>query len=55
MVYILSAGPVGFISVIPPTLYDLDADLANTCWLVCNSLLLIQVPIILFVVNMMIF
>ena len=55
VVYILSAGPVGFISVIPPTLYDLDADLANTCWLICNGLLIIQVPIILFVVNMMVF
>ncbi len=55
VVYILSAGPVGFISVIPPTLYDLDADLANSCWLVCNSLLIIQVPIILYIINMMVF
>ncbi len=55
VVYILSAGPVGFISVIPPTLYDLDADLANTCWLVCNSLLIVQVPTMLYIINMMVF
>jgi predicted permease len=51
VVIILSAMPVGFMSVIPPSLYDLDVDLANACWLVCNSLLLIQVPILLFIVS----
>lgn len=55
VVYILSAGPVGFLSVIPPTLYDLDADLANSCWLVCNSLLVVQVPIMLYIINRMVF
>ena len=51
VVLILSAMPVGFMSVIPPTLYDLDLDLANTCWLVSNSLLLIQVPLLLYIVT----
>lgn len=51
VVIILSAMPVGLTSVIPPTLFDLDADLANACWLVCTSLLLIQVPILHYIVS----
>lgn len=53
VVCILSAMPVGFLSVVPPSLYDLDLDLANACWLICNSLLLIQVPLLLFVIHSM--
>lgn len=55
VVLILSAMPVGFLSVIPPGLYGLDLDLANACWLICNSLLIIQVPLLLYLMNMMSF
>jgi len=51
VVLILSAMPVGFLSAVPPTLYDLDADLANSCWLVSNSLLIIEIPILLYIVS----
>ena len=51
VVLILSAMPVGFLSAVPPTLYDLDSDLANSCWLVANSLLIIEVPILLYIVS----
>lgn len=51
VVLILSAMPVGFLSVIPPGLYSLDLDLANACWLICNVLMIIQVPILLYLVN----
>lgn len=51
VVLILSSMPVGFISVIPPALYDLDVDLANTCWLVSNSLLIIEAPLLFFLLN----
>lgn len=51
VVIILSAMPVGLLSVVPPTLYDLDVDLANSCWLVCNSLLIIQIPILLYIIT----
>jgi len=43
VVLILSSMPVGFIAMVPPTLYDLDIDLANSCWLVTNCLLLIEI------------
>lgn len=51
VVLILSSMPVGFISVIPPTLYDLDVDLANTCWLISNSLLVFEAPLLFFLLN----
>ena len=48
VVLILASMPVGFIAMVPPTIYDLDIDLANACWLITNFLLLLQVPFLLF-------
>lgn len=53
VVFILSAMPVGFLSVVPPTIYDLDLDLANACWLISNLLLILQVPLLLFCISLM--
>jgi predicted permease len=36
---ILSSMPVGFLALVPPVLYDLDVDLANSCWLFTTALL----------------
>jgi len=47
VVLILASMPVGFIAMVPPTIYDLDIDLANACWLITNAWLLLQIPIIL--------
>jgi len=47
VVLILASMPVGFIAMVPPTIYDLDIDLANACWLMTNALLLLQVPLVL--------
>jgi hypothetical protein len=44
LVLILSAMPVAFVSLVPPTLYKLDQDLAGSLWLVSNTALLIVVP-----------
>jgi hypothetical protein len=41
---ILSAMPVGFLALVPPVLYHLDADLANSCWLFTTGLLIIVLP-----------
>lgn len=51
VVLILSSMPVGFIAMIPPALYDLDVDLANSCWLVTNGLLLFEIPLLLLFIN----
>ena len=45
VVLILSSMPVGFNAMVPPTIYDLDVDLANATWLVTNFLLLLVVPL----------
>jgi predicted permease len=36
---IVSSMPVGFLALVPPVLYDLDVDLANSCWLFTTALL----------------
>ncbi len=49
VVLILASMPVGFIAMVPPTIYNLDIDLANACWLIANALLLLQIPVLLFI------
>jgi len=47
---ILASMPVAFTAMIPPTLYDLDVDLANTSWFVTTGLLFVVVPILSLVI-----
>jgi predicted permease len=51
VVMILSAMPVAFNALIPPSIYDLDLDLANSCLLITMALLVIVLPALLFVVQ----
>lgn len=46
VVTILASMPVAFTAMIPPTLYDLDVDLANTAWMLTTLLLLVVVPVL---------
>jgi predicted permease len=46
VVLVLSSMPVAFMALIPPTLYDLDVDLANSCWLITTGLLIIVLPVL---------
>jgi predicted permease len=48
---ILSSMPVGFIAMVPPTLYKLDIELSNACWLITNTILLIYLPFLYFMVQ----
>ena len=52
-VLILAAGPVGFLALVPPTLYKLDRQLANALWLYSNMALIIIVPVLSFLVAAM--
>lgn len=52
VVLILSSMPVGFIAMVPPTIYDLDVDLANANWLVTNFLLILVIPVLQYLVNL---
>jgi predicted permease len=51
VVMILSSMPVAFNALIPPSIYDLDLDLANSCWFVTTALLAITLPALLWVVQ----
>lgn len=46
---VLASMPVAFIAMVPPTLYDLDVDLANTAWFVTTALLILVVPTLSFI------
>ncbi len=41
---VLASMPVAFMAMVPPTLYDLDVDLANAAWFVTTALLAVVVP-----------
>jgi predicted permease len=49
VVAILASMPTGFMALVPPSLYDLDQDLANACWLTTTALLVIVIPVHLLV------
>jgi predicted permease len=51
VVMILSSMPVAFTALVPPSLYDLDIDLANSCWLFSTSLLVVILPILYVATN----
>ena len=51
VVIILSSMPVAFNALIPPSIYDLDLDLANSCWFFTTALMIVVLPILLFIIN----
>lgn len=52
VILILSSAPVAFHSLIPPSLYGLNLDLANSCWLFTTFGLILIIPILLFLINL---
>jgi predicted permease len=52
VVMILSSMPVAFAALIPPSIYDLDLDLANACWFFTTSALIVLLPVQLMLINM---
>ena len=51
VVMILSSMPVAFTALVPPSLYDLDIDLANSCCLFTTSLLVVVLPVLYIATN----
>jgi predicted permease len=51
VVVILSSMPVAFNALIPPSIYDLDLDLANSCWFFTTAMLIIILPLLLAVLS----
>ena len=52
VVMILSSMPVAFMALIPPSIYDLDLDLANSCWFFTTALLIFVLPCLLFILGL---
>jgi predicted permease len=51
VVIILSSMPVAFNSLIPPSIYNLDLDLANSCWIITTAMLVVVLPVLLRIVS----
>ncbi|MBW2468334.1 MAG: hypothetical protein JRE62_03480 [Deltaproteobacteria bacterium] len=51
VVLVLASMPVAFNALIPPSIYDLDLDLANSCWFFTTALLVIVLPLLLILIN----
>lgn len=52
IVIILSSMPVAFTALIPPSIYDLDLDLANSCWLVTTLSLALILPSLAYIISL---
>ncbi len=46
VILICSSMPVAFFALVPPSLYDLDLDLANSCWVVSTAGLIVTLPVL---------
>lgn len=51
VIIILTSMPVAFNALIPPSIYDLDLDLANACWFFTTACLVWVLPLLLMIVQ----
>ena len=52
VILILSSMPVAFNSLIPPSIYGLNLDLANSCWVFTTFSLVLLLPILFLLINL---
>lgn len=52
VVIILSSMPVAFSALIPVSIYDLNLDLANSCWLVTTLSLIVILPLLYYIISL---
>ena len=53
VIFLLAAMPSAVSSLIPPQLFQLDIDLANSNWIVNTGVLFLMLPILYFVVHLL--
>jgi predicted permease len=53
VVLIMSSMPVGFVAMVPPSIYKLDVDLANAAWLITTLLLTLVIPLQIFILSLL--
>ena len=44
--------PLAFTALIPPSIYDLDLDLANSCWLVTTLSIVLILPLLSLIIKL---
>jgi len=52
VVIVLSSMPVAFTSLIPVSIYNLNLDIANSCWLVTTFSLILILPLLSYVIKL---
>ena len=52
VVIILSSMPVAFTALVPTSIYDLNLDLANSCWLVTTLSLIVILPLLFYIISL---
>ncbi len=52
VVIILTAMPVAFNALIPPSIFDLDLELANSCWFFTTASLIVVLPVLTFILGL---
>ena len=52
VVIVLSSMPVAFTSLIPVSIYNLNLDMANSCWLVTTLSLIIVLPLLYYIISL---
>ena len=52
VVIVLASMPVAFTAVVPVSLYDLDLDLANSCWMFTTTALFFTIPILYYIIQL---
>jgi len=53
VILILTSMPVGFTALVPPSIYNLDIDLANAGWMVTTALLVVVIPLQMLIISFM--
>jgi hypothetical protein len=51
VVLILTSMPVAFTALVAASIYDLDLDMANSCWLVSTLALIVVLPWLYFLLS----
>jgi predicted permease len=44
--------PVAFSALVPASIYDLNLDLANSCWLVTTLSLIVILPLLFYIISL---
>ena len=53
VVLVASSMPVAFTALVAASIYDLDLDLANSCWLITTGLLIIVLPLLYYLLGIL--